>query len=189
MGLDARRRRQRLASADAIPGHGATAEPGPAERNNALVHQCWQPTAQSSRWSQPIGRLEHRSWHDAAACRWHPATLWIGIGCERNTSVGLVERAVASALARASLAPEAVAGISSIDAKADEPALLHLSEQHGWPFRLHNASSLAKVAVPTPSEVVKAEMGTASVAKRGSTGSRGRRSSTSTQADLSCRTW
>ena len=58
-----------------------------------------------------------------------------------------------------------MAGISSIDAKADEPALLRLSEEHGWPFRLHNASSLAKVAVPTPSEVVKAEMGTASVAE------------------------
>ena len=115
--------------------------------------------------SNPSAALSIGAGTDAAACRWHPATLWIGIGCERNTSVGLVERAVASALARASLAPEAVAGISSIDAKADEPALLHLCEQRGWPLRLHNASSLAKVAVPTPSEVVKAEMGTASVAE------------------------
>ena len=115
--------------------------------------------------SNPSAALSIGAGTDAAACRWHPATLWIGIGCERNTSVGLVERAVASALARASLAPEAVAGISSIDAKADEPALLHLCEQRGWPLRLHNASSLAKVAVPTPSEVVKAEMGTASVSE------------------------
>ena len=115
--------------------------------------------------SDPSAALSIGASTDAAACRWHPATLWIGIGCERNTSVGLVERAVASALARASLAPEAVAGISSIDAKADEPALLRLCEQRGWPLRLHNASSLAKVAVPTPSEVVKAEMGTASVAE------------------------
>ena len=115
--------------------------------------------------SNPSAALSIGAGTEAAACRWHPATLWIGIGCERNTSVGLVERAVASALARASLAPEAVAGISSIDAKADEPALLHLCEQRGWPLRLHNASSLAKVAVPTPSEVVKAEMGTASVAE------------------------
>ena len=63
MGLDARRRSQGLASADAITGPGATAEPGPAKRNNALVHQCWQPTAQSSGWIQSIGRLEHRGWH------------------------------------------------------------------------------------------------------------------------------
>ena len=115
--------------------------------------------------SNPSAALSIGAGTDAAACRWHPATLWIGIGCERNTSESLVERAVASVLDQASLAPEAVAGISSIDAKADEPALLRLSEEHGWPFRLHNASSLAKVAVPTPSDVVKAEMGTASVAE------------------------
>ena len=130
----------------------------------------WSTSAGSQRLnlldgSNPSAALSIGAATNAAACRWHPATLWIGIGCERNTSVGLVERAVASALARSSLAPEAVAGISSIDAKADEPALLHLSEQHGWPFRFYNASSLAKVAVPTPSEVVKAEMGTASVAE------------------------
>lgn len=130
-------------------------------------------------WSTSAGsqRLHHRDGShqspalsigaktDAAACRWHPPTLWIGIGCERNTSLGLVERAVASALAQASLAREAVAGISSIDVKANEPALIRLSEQHEWPFRLHCASSLAAVAVPTPSEVVNAEMGTASVAE------------------------
>lgn len=130
----------------------------------------WSTSAGSQRLNlldgaNPSAALSIGASTDAAACRWHPATLWIGIGCERNTSESLVDRAVASVLAQASLAPEAVAGISSIDAKADEPALLHLSEQHGWPFRLHNASSLAKVAVPTPSEVVKAEMGTASVAE------------------------
>ena len=130
----------------------------------------WSSSAGSKRLnlldgSNPSAALSIGAGTDAAACRWHPATLWIGIGCERNTSESLVERAVASVLDQASLAPEAVAGISSIDAKADEPALLRLSERHGWPFRLHNASSLAKVAVPTPSEVVKAEMGTASVAE------------------------
>ena len=130
----------------------------------------WSSSAGSQRLnlldgSNPSAALSIGAGTNAAACRWHPATLWIGIGCERNTSESLVERAVASVLDQASLAPEAVAGISSIDAKADEPALLRLSEQHGWPFRLHNASSLAKVAVPTPSEVVKAEMGTASVAE------------------------
>lgn len=130
----------------------------------------WSSSAGSQRLnlldgSNPSAALSIGAGTDAAACRWHPATLWIGIGCERNTSESLVERAVASVLDQASLAPEAVAGISSIDAKADEPALLRLSEEHGWPFRLHNASSLAKVAVPTPSDVVKAEMGTASVAE------------------------
>ncbi len=149
-------------------------------RSQAMEHSL--PLAQHSGttlWSNSAGsqrlNLHAESDHfpalsigpktDAAACRWHPATLWIGIGCERNTSFGLVERAVAAVLAQASLAPEAVAGISSIDAKADEPALLRLSEQRAWPFRLHSASTLADVSVPTPSQVVKAEMGTASVAE------------------------
>ncbi len=102
---------------------------------------------------------------DDAPCRWHPATLWIGLGCERLSSLGLLARAVDQALETAGMAKEAVAGISSIEAKGDEPALLMFCEQRGWPLRLHSAPALAEVAVPTPSEVVKAEMGTASVAE------------------------
>ena len=102
---------------------------------------------------------------DEAPCRWHPATLWIGLGCERLSSLGLLARAVDQALETAGMAKEAVAGISSIEAKGDEPALLMFCEQRGWPLRLHSAPALAEVAVPTPSEVVKAEMGTASVAE------------------------
>ena len=102
---------------------------------------------------------------DAAPCRWHPATLWIGIGCERFSSPDLIERAVDECLATRGLAKEAVAGISSIEAKGDEPGLLQFCEQRGWPLRLLAASALAKVTVPTPSDVVMAEMGTASVAE------------------------
>ena len=60
-------------------------------------------------------------------CQWHPATLWIGIGCERNTSVSLVEKAIAEALATAGLAEEAIAGIASAARKSNEPALQELS--------------------------------------------------------------
>ena len=102
---------------------------------------------------------------DGAPCRWHPATLWIGIGCERLSSLALIQRAVDRSLQSAGLAKEAVAGISSIEAKGDEPALLEFCEHQNWPLRLFGAAALADVAVPTPSEVVKAEMGTASVAE------------------------
>ena len=102
---------------------------------------------------------------DGAPCRWHPTTLWIGIGCERLSSLELIARAVDRSLESAGMAKEAVAGISSIEAKGDEPALLQFCEQRGWPLRLFGATALADVAVPTPSEVVKAEMGTASVAE------------------------
>jgi cobalt-precorrin 5A hydrolase/precorrin-3B C17-methyltransferase len=98
-------------------------------------------------------------------CRWHPPCLWLGIGCERHTSAALLQRLVDDTLAREMLAPEAVAGLASIDRKGDEPALLELAESMGWPLRLFSAEQLAAVPVPNPSAVVEQEMGTASVAE------------------------
>ncbi|MEA5415718.1 cobalamin biosynthesis protein, partial [Synechococcus sp. BA-132 BA5] len=98
-------------------------------------------------------------------CRWHPPALWLGLGCERDTSLSVLERLVTEGLAQQGLAPEAVAGLASIDRKGDEPALLGLAEQRGWPLRLYDAPTLAEVAVPHPSEAVAREMGTPSVAE------------------------
>ena len=98
-------------------------------------------------------------------CRWHPPVLWIGVGCERNTSLNLLTRAMTEAIAEAGLAPQAVAGLSTIDRKGDETALLQLAEQRHWPLHLHTADDLATIPVPTPSDVVQSEMGTASVAE------------------------
>ncbi|RNC88868.1 MAG: precorrin-3B C(17)-methyltransferase [Synechococcus sp. YX04-3] len=100
-----------------------------------------------------------------APCRWHPASLWLGVGCERNTSLALVQLAIREVLAQAGLAEAAVAGLASIDRKADEPVLLELSKQWQWPFRTYDATALGAVEVPTPSDVVLSEMGTASVAE------------------------
>lgn len=98
-------------------------------------------------------------------CRWHPPILWLGVGCERNTSPALLNRLVDQSLAQEGLAVEAVAGLASIEAKADEPALLALAEQRGWPLRLFPANRLASMTVPNPSAVVLREMGTPSVAE------------------------
>ena len=103
--------------------------------------------------------------HAATLCRWHPPVLWLGVGCERDTSLSLIERAITSALNEACLAEQAVAGLSTIDRKGDETALLQLAKQRNWPLRLHTATELASIDVPTPSPVVQAEMGTASVAE------------------------
>jgi cobalt-precorrin 5A hydrolase/precorrin-3B C17-methyltransferase len=100
-----------------------------------------------------------------AGCCWHPPCLWLGIGCERNTSLELLERLVSEQLHLHGLAYGAVAGLASIDRKADEPALLQLAAQHGWPLRWFPADALATVPVPNPSAAVQAEMGTASVAE------------------------
>jgi cobalt-precorrin 5A hydrolase/precorrin-3B C17-methyltransferase len=98
-------------------------------------------------------------------CRWHPPSLWLGLGCERDTSLTVLERLVDTALHEHNLAPEAVAGLASVTLKGDEPALLALAEQRGWPLRLFEAERLALVPVPTPSAAVAREVGTASVAE------------------------
>ena len=111
----------------------------------------------SERLSVGVKRSDH--------CRWHPPALWVGMGCERNTSLELLERGLSEALAAQGLALEAVAGLASADRKADEPALLELAERHGWPLRCFSSSALHAVEVPNPSPVVEAELGTASVAE------------------------
>ena len=103
--------------------------------------------------------------HHGPGCRWHPPSLWLGLGCERGTSLPLLERLIDQALTSQRLAPEAVAGLASASRKADEPALLALAERRGWPLRFFEPEVLAPVAVPNPSAAVAAEMGTASVAE------------------------
>ena len=114
-------------------------------------------SAGGSRLSVGVERSDH--------CRWHPPALWVGMGCERGTSLELLRRALREGLAAAGLAIEAVAGLASADRKADEPALLQLAEEHGWPLRCFSSAELRTVAVPNPSDVVEAELGTASVAE------------------------
>ena len=131
----------------------------------------------NGRWQQleGIGNLSAAPGPSAAAlcvsvragegCRWHPPALWLGIGCERNTSRSLLERAIRRALERQGLAEQAVAGLASAERKADEPALLELSEQRDWPLRCFSSQALAAVPVPNPSAAVLAELGTGSVAE------------------------
>lgn len=148
------------------------------QRGEALAYQhnqgqgLWQaldgrkalPEAGEPSETSPVHQLVVDS-HGGAGCRWHPPTLWLGLGCERNTSLSLLERAVDQALAGEGLAAEAVAGLASASRKADEPALLELAQQRGWPLRCFSSDELAAVAVPNPSAVVLAELGTSSVAE------------------------
>jgi len=103
--------------------------------------------------------------HQGEGCRWHPPLLWLGVGCERHTSLSLLEELVDSTLAAEGLAPQGVAGLASCTRKGDEDALLALAARRDWPLRLYTAEQLSAVAVPHPSEVVAREMGTASVAE------------------------
>ena len=97
--------------------------------------------------------------------QWHPRLLWLGIGCERGVSVELIALAVHQTLQKYGLAPQAIAGLASIDLKADENGLLAFADQNQLALRFFNAAQLKAIAVPNPSTVVAQEVGTPSVAE------------------------
>ena len=99
------------------------------------------------------------------AVQWHPRVLWIGIGCERGTSRQLIETAIQQVCRNHQLAAGAIAGIATVDRKADELGLVELCRDRDLPLRIFSAEILCNVAVPNPSNVVAAEVGTPSVAE------------------------
>ncbi len=98
-------------------------------------------------------------------CCWHPSTIWIGIGCERNTSENLLNRALREAIKEAGLAKESIAGLATIDLKSDEIAIKAIGKKGSFPIRFYNSKELSCIDSPNPSEIVKKEVGTPSVAE------------------------
>jgi cobalt-precorrin 5A hydrolase/precorrin-3B C17-methyltransferase len=81
----------------------------------------------------------------------HPATLAVGIGCERGVSADEVRALVKQCLALAGLSPLAVAGVFSIALKAAEPAIQAVAQDLGVPARFFPAAALL-VETPRLSE-------------------------------------
>jgi cobalt-precorrin 5A hydrolase/precorrin-3B C17-methyltransferase len=115
-------------------------------------------------WISPTKR-KIATKNDFPQVQWHPKVLWIGLGCERNTSRELIEQAIAETCQTYHLATEAIAGIVSIDLKADETGIVEVCQRRNLIFKTFTAEQLNQVNVPTPSEVVKQEVGTPSVAE------------------------
>lgn len=93
------------------------------------------------------------------------ASITLGIGCDRGTSVETLKLAVAQALSLAHASLADVVAIASITLKADEVGLLALAAQHGWPLTFYRPDELAAVTVPNPSETVRRHTGTPSVSE------------------------
>ncbi|ABM72911.1 bifunctional cbiH protein and precorrin-3B C17-methyltransferase [Prochlorococcus marinus str. MIT 9515] len=96
---------------------------------------------------------------------WHPAMLWIGLGCERNTSKQLIEDSIQKFLATNNLSPLSIAGYATIDIKKDEQAFLKISRENKLPIKFFRAELLSTINVPNPSNIVLNEIGTPSVAE------------------------
>ncbi len=98
-------------------------------------------------------------------CCWHPATIWIGIGCERNTSESLLKRALEDALNESGIAKESVAGLATIDLKSDEISIKAIQVEESLPIRFYSPKELSTIDIPNPSTLVEEEVGTPSVAE------------------------
>ena len=96
---------------------------------------------------------------------WHPPVLWIGIGCERNTSKALIATSLNNFLNSRNLSPHSIAGIATVDIKKDEKGILELAEEHNLPIKFFTKEDLSKIIVPNPSSIVQKEIGTHSVAE------------------------
>lgn len=92
---------------------------------------------------------------------YHPRSVAIGVGCERNCKPVELIRLVQSTLDREEIARDSIAGIYSLDLKADEPAMQELAKWFGVPFRVFDAAALEAETprLANPSETVFAEVG------------------------------
>ena len=96
---------------------------------------------------------------------WHPRVLWIGLGCERNTSKSLIEKSLKNFLEINNFSELSIAGFASVNLKKDEQAILEITKETDLPIRFFSAEELSKINVPNPSNQVLSEIGTPSVAE------------------------
>lgn len=89
----------------------------------------------------------------------------LGLGCDRHTPSATIAQAIGEALMAAHATHADVAGVASIDLKADEVGLGEVAAQYGWTIRFYSAAELAAVEVPNPSETVRKFTGTPSVSE------------------------
>ncbi len=90
-----------------------------------------------------------------------PLRATLGVGCARGCPPEELAALVRGMLDEAELADVAVHSVSTLDLKADEPAVLALARDLGVPLRLFSAAELEAEAgrLQNPSDVVFAEVG------------------------------
>jgi len=96
---------------------------------------------------------------------YRPPSLVVGVGSARGVTAAEVGGLLDRTLADAGLAPASVRCLATVDVKAGEQGILDAAEARGWEVVTFPADVLARVEVPNPSEVVRAEVGTPSVAE------------------------
>jgi cobalt-precorrin 5A hydrolase len=86
------------------------------------------------------------------------APLVLGIGCRRGVTLAQIERAVQAALDGRTLAD--VAGVATLDAKSNEPALLAFCAAHALPLHTYAREQIATLPRPAvPSAAARTQFG------------------------------
>lgn len=98
---------------------------------------------------------------------YHPKTLTIGVGCERNADPQELITLIQECLTDASLSKSAITCLTSIDLKADENAITQAAKAFNVPVRFFTAEQLNQQAprLKNPSDIVLAEVGCPGVAE------------------------
>ncbi len=96
---------------------------------------------------------------------WHPPTLWLGMGCERNTNKKFIQDSLNQFLDDNEISLLSIAGIATVDLKKDEKAILDIARDNQWPIKFLTTKQLSKKNVPNPSQAVFDEIGSYSVAE------------------------
>lgn len=98
---------------------------------------------------------------------YHPRTLVLGMGCERNAPAEEAIALAEQALEQGGFSRDSLAAVCSIDIKADEAAIHAVAAHFGVPARFFSAEVLETEAprLKNPSDVVFAEVGCHGVAE------------------------
>ena len=91
--------------------------------------------------------------------------LWVGIGCQRGVSQLAIQRAIESVFAEYDLDLATIAGLATLDRKANEPGLVDYCRESGWFLKTYSPERLNSVTVARSSQLVSTLVGTASVAE------------------------
>ncbi len=73
--------------------------------------------------------------------------LWVGVGCQRGVSKLSIEQAIEWVFTRSNLDLATIAGLATIDRKADERGLVDYCRESGWFLKIYSPERLNLVAI------------------------------------------
>ena len=93
--------------------------------------------------------------------------IWMGIGCRKGTEAAKIKEAINHFIQEHEIDKRAIAGLASIDVKANEQGILEVCRENSWPFVTFTSERLsAQEGNFTASDFVKSKVGVDNVCER-----------------------